>query len=409
MKILYISHRIPYPPNKGEKIRTFHQIRHLAKRHTIHLCSFADNKKELLAANALKKYCASVDVIFRRRIATNMLATLALFRMQTISVAAFWRKSLDAIVHRKLETDEFDCIMVSCAVMAQYVPRNLPFPTIIDFIDVDSAKWLMYAERHVVPFSTIYKIESVRLAEYEEQVLRHSDHAIVISEEERRAIRNRVVGRSISVVGNGVDLEYFTLPVTPSNESPEMAIVFTGVMDYFPNIDAVKYFCRHIFPLIRRAVPEARFYIVGRNPTRDVKRLATEGNVVVTGEVADVRPFLARAIVAVAPFRLARGVQNKVLEAMAMGVPVVGTTQTFKGIEASESDGVRIVDDADSFARQVICFLRDQEQRFHAAQRVRNYVERHHRWEEQGLKLEVVLERAVSRAQKRDSYGSGAG
>jgi glycosyltransferase involved in cell wall biosynthesis len=174
-------------------------------------------------------------------------------------------------------------------------------------------------------------------------------------------------------------------------------MVFTGVMDYFPNVDAVQHFCEDIFPLVRRAVPESQFYIVGRNPTPQVKKLAKQRNVVVTGEVPDVRPFLSQARVAVAPFRIARGVQNKVLEAMAMELPVVGTAECFKGIKATDADGTRVASDADTFAQYIIDFLRDDATRSYAGQQARRYVEYHHRWEEQGTKLESLIEEVVWR------------
>ena len=167
-------------------------------------------------------------------------------------------------------------------------------------------------------------------------------------------------------------------------------------MDYFPNVDAVQYFCHEIFPSVRRELSGARFYIVGRNPTRQVRELGKQANVIVTGTVPDVRPYLSQAALGVAPFRLARGLQNKVLESMAMGVPVVGTSQAFKGIAATIQNGIRIADDARSFARCVTTVLQaDAASRRQAAQQARDYVERHHRWEDQGVKLERLLKEVV--------------
>jgi glycosyltransferase involved in cell wall biosynthesis len=180
-------------------------------------------------------------------------------------------------------------------------------------------------------------------------------------------------------------------------------------MDYFPNVDAVCYFCGKIFPMIRHEMPEAQFYIVGRNPPRQVKALGQQQNVIVTGSVSDVRPYLRQATVAVAPLRIARGVQNKILEAMAMGVPVVGTGNAFQGLPATPADGIRTADDAAEFARAVLSLLDDPGLRHEASLQARQYVQRHHRWQDHGARLESLLHAMIptpaSQADLRRSRG----
>jgi sugar transferase (PEP-CTERM/EpsH1 system associated) len=396
MNILYLTHRLPYPPNKGEKIRAFHQIRQLARSHTIHLCSFVDDPADLPHVAALREYCASVEIVYRSNAQTPLLATAALLKRQPLSVALFSRKSLKQKVLQKLATEQFDCIVVSSSSMAQYASFVATVPKIIDFVDVDSEKWRLYAQHHSFPLSFIYRLEAERLARYEEQIVQVFDHSILISEEERRLFQVRVNERPVSVISNGVDLEYFSPNRSSALHAASPIIVFTGVMDYFPNVDAGQYFCREIFPLVRDLVPQSQFYIVGRSPTRQVRELGNQPNVVVTGTVPDVRPYLAQATVAIAPFRLARGVQNKVLEAMAMGLPVIGTSQAFEGIAATEQDGIRIANDPQSFAQRLTTFLRkDTMFGRQAGHQARSYVERYHRWEEQGVKLERLLEEVV--------------
>jgi sugar transferase (PEP-CTERM/EpsH1 system associated) len=396
MKILYLAHRIPYPPNKGEKIRTFHQIQQLARRHTIHLCSFVDDPRDLPGASELREHCASVEVVYHGQARTFLLAPAALLKRSPFSVSLFYRRALAEKVAQKAATERFDCIIVSSSSMAQYACLVPDVPKVLDFIDMDSEKWDLYAERRMSPLSPLYRLEAERLAKYEEAMARVFDHSIVISEEERRVFQKRVSDRAVAVITNGVDLEYFFPRGNVATKISQPIIVFTGAMDYFPNVDAVQYFCHEIFPSVRRELSGARFYIVGRNPTRHVRELGKQTNVIVTGTVPDVRPYLAQATVAVAPFRLARGLQNKVLESMAMGVPVVGTTEAFKGIAATEQDGIRIADDARSFAHCVTTVLQaDAASRRQAARQVRDYVERHHRWEDQGVKLERLLEEVV--------------
>jgi sugar transferase (PEP-CTERM/EpsH1 system associated) len=396
MKILYLAHRLPYPPNKGEKIRAFHQIQQLAKRHTIHLCSFVDDPDDLPYIPALRKHCASVEVVYRSNTSSLLLATAALLRRRPLSVSLFYRKAFAKKILEKLATVRFDCLFVSSSSMAQYSCLAPELPKVIDFIDVDCEKWRLYAQYHSFPLAMIYRLEAKRLAKYEEQAAHIFDHCILISEEERRLFQERVAGRPVSVISNGVDLEYFAPHGFDFLRVSHPSIVFTGAMDYFPNVDAVQYFCQQVFPLVRQSAPKAQFYIVGRNPIRQVKALQKYPNVIVTGTVPDIRPYLARATVSVAPLRIARGVQNKVLEAMAIGVPVVGTAESFKGIAATENDGIRIADEPGLFAQHVVAFLKSEARfRCQIARQTRGYIERHHRWEHQGSQLERVLEEVV--------------
>jgi sugar transferase (PEP-CTERM/EpsH1 system associated) len=404
VKILYIAHRVPYPPNKGEKIRTFHQIQQLAKNHTIHLCAFVDDPDDVPHVSSLRKYCASVEVAYRGGSVGNYFhAAVGFLRGLPLSISLFHRHALAKKVLQKVTTERFDCIIGSSSLMAQYVSLCSNIPKILDFIDVDSEKWRSYAQRRSFPLSFIYRLEAERLARYEKETAQLSDHCFLVSEEEKCILQRRVNGHPVSVISNGVDIEYFS-PSGDVRETSQPAIVFTGVMDYFPNVDAVRYFCRDMLPLVLRTMPTAQFNIVGRNPTRQVRELGKHANVVVTGAVADVRPYLAQASVSIAPFRLARGVQNKILESMAMGVPVVGTTQAFKGIAATEQHGIRIADDPRSFAQHVLTLLQgDVSLRRQAGFQARRFVERHHRWEDQGANLERLIEDVVRKHRQKQN------
>src|SRR6185436_3795466 len=231
--------------------------------------------------------------------------------------------ALVRLVRRTLHAEPVDAILVSSVTVARCVQGVNGVPKVLDFVDVDSALWRASAARRMPPLSWLQRLEARRLARFEIETVRRFDHALFVSAAEARDFGRRAGDPPVAVVGNGVDLDAFALrngtPVAPE-------IVFTGTMDYFPNVDAVQYLSASILPRVRDAVPAARFTIVGRNPTRAVRRLAREPEVTVTGAVPDVRPYLARAAVAVAPMRIARGVQNKVLEAMAAGVPVVATS-----------------------------------------------------------------------------------
>lgn len=276
--------------------------------------------------------------------------------------------------------------------MAEYVRYVSGIPKIIDFVDVDSEKWRVYANFHSFPLSWIYRLESDRLSRYEVEVAKAFDHSVFVSEKEANLFKQRIKDRGISVIPNGVDLDYFDPDRYAGICSKQTSIVFTGVMDYFPNVDAVKYFCTEIFPLVRESFPEAWFFIVGRNPTRQVKKLGLQHNVTVTGSVPDIRSYLEMAKIFVAPFRIARGIQNKILEAMAMGIPVVGTSEAFQGVKATMSDGIRIADEPKGFAREVLTFLNNPELRQLCSLQSRRYVQRHHQWQECGILLESLLQ-----------------
>jgi sugar transferase (PEP-CTERM/EpsH1 system associated) len=391
MNILYICHRIPFPPNKGDKIRSFNQIRDLSKRHTVHLACLVDDPADLQHVTALRKYCASVEAVYRGKMAARGLALLALFTGESLSVAAFYSRELKRRIDEKIRSERFDSIFVFCSSMAGYVADISDIPKVIDFVDVDSDKWRLYADFHPFPVSWIYRREADRLAQYEEVVARQFDRSIFVSKKEVDLFQKRVSDRSISAIPNGVDLDYFYPRVDDTLSTEPPMIVFTGAMDYFPNVDAVRYFCAEIFPKVRKVLPDLLFYIVGRNPVSSVRALGSQENVIVTGTVSDVRPYLAKAKVAVAPFRIARGIQNKILEAMAMGLPVIGTSIAFQGIEEKGETGCLSAEDPDAFVRALLLLLQDQPLRSQCGRQGRSFVERFYRWQDHGERLESLL------------------
>lgn len=401
MNILYLCHRIPYPPDKGDKIRSFHQIRELSKRHTVHLACLIDDPEDLKHVAALRKYCASVEAVYRNKVAARGLALLALFTGQSLSVAAFYSKELKKRIDAKIRTERLDRIFVFCSSMGGYVADVSHLPKVIDFVDVDSEKWRCYADYHSFPISWIYRQEADRLARYEAEMARRFDRSIFVSEKEADLFRQQVSDCSISAIPNGVDLDYFY----PGGKTPsgDPAIVFTGAMDYFPNVDAVRYFCAEVLPRIREVFPGVLFYIVGRNPAASVKELGVPGRVIVTGTVPDVRPYLAKSAVAVAPFRIARGIQNKILEAMAMGVPVVGTSVSFQAFEEKEGVGVRFADNPESFAQEVLLLLQDRTLRTRLGLEARSFVERLYRWQDHGDRLGSLLQDGIGVMSKRSA------
>ncbi len=394
MRILYLCHRVPHPPDKGEKIRAHHYIRHLAGRHEVHVACPVEDPEELAHAGALRRTCTSVDAVHHGRLARRLAEARALASGRPLSVESFRSSALADRVRARVR-DGVDVILAQSAAMAEYVREFDHVPRVMDFVDLDSEKWRTYAELRPFPWSLVFRMESERLARYESEVARSFDRSLFISSKEAEIFAGRSPAARTTVVPNGVDLEYFAPSAGERPERRRNACVFTGVMDYFPNVDAMSWFCREILPAVRREVPDAEALVVGRTPSRAVRRLAREAGVTVTGAVPDTRTWLARAKVAVAPFRVARGVQNKVLEAMAMGVPVVGTSLAFQGIPAGAEDGIAVADRRESFAAGVTRLLRDDDLRAAMGGRCRAFAERELRWSAHAASLERILEEVV--------------
>ena len=392
MRILYLCHKTPYPPDKGEKIRAYHQIVHLARRHEVHLVTFGEHPSDPAHAEALRRICATVEVVDRPRAAVPRAALWALLSGRSLSVAAYESAAFRTAVKARCLESRPDVVLVYTAVMAPHA-ESIEAPRLLDFVDVDSEKWRLYGTWMRPPMSVVYAIEGKRLAAFEERVAATFEGSVLISDTEARLLEARVPGLRVSVISNGVDLDYYRPMdrLDGHGSSPTPRAVFVGMMDYFPNCDAAAYFAREILPRVRAEQSDFEFHVVGRKPTAAVRALGRLPGVTVTGAVPDVRPYLAQAMIAVAPFRIARGIQNKILEAMASGLPVVGTRLAFQGIHAGEHDGVRAGDDPESFARFVLDLIRDPSLRATCGTAARAYVERHHRWESVGETLEAAL------------------
>jgi sugar transferase (PEP-CTERM/EpsH1 system associated) len=392
MNILYICHRIPYPPDKGDKIRSYHQVVELSRRHRVHVACLVDAREDFVHVEALRKKCASVDAAPRGALGSAIRAALALLTGESLSVAAFRSSALRRAIEKRTERDRPDAVVVFSSAMAPYASGWNGTPRVLDLVDVDSEKWRDMAAHASFPLSWIYRIEAGRLAREEARYAARFDRAILVSDLEAALFRERGGEGSIQVLVSGVDLDYYTPRPPRGPEEGGCRIVFVGVMDYWPNVDAVATFCDHVLPRIAEVIPDATFTIVGRNPVRRVRDLARRPGVTVTGTVPDVRPHLADATVAVAPFRVARGVQNKVLEAMASGVPVVSTRLGVQGVRLGPEDGVIVADDPGDQAREIVTLAQDRATWTRRSAEGRRFVERFHRWDDHGAALNRLLE-----------------
>jgi len=367
MKVLYLAHSCPYPPNKGDRIRNFHILKYLSSRYAVTLIYPSFSRKDVDSIESLKQYCQAVKTVELSPLLGKLKCCLSVLGKRPLTNSYFYSGRLK----RLIAGEEFDLVVVDCSSMAPYVFDSRK-PKIIDFVDVDSDKWQLYAKMTTFPKSLIYDLEYRRLREFEAELIRRFDASIVVSEKERALLpsTDRLV-----VVPNGIDLEFFA----PRRSQSKDTLIFSGAMDYFPNIDGILYFHGAILPLIKREIPSVRFIISGMSPSSSIKRLEGDGTVV-TGYVPDMRDYLSSASVCVVPLRLAKGIQNKILEAMAMEIPVVATSVANNGIGATDGREIMIADDPQAFARSVMELLADVKLRDSLVANARLFVEKHYSW-----------------------------
>jgi len=400
MKILFLCHRMPYPPKRGGKIRPFNMIRHLGRSHEVTVATLARTAQEQADGEELRRYCDELHV--GRLSGFGAWARFGLFGFtgRPATFGYFYSPTLYRTVRRLLATRGFDAIFVHCSSMGPYVAGHRGCRKVMDFGDADSEKWLEYSRTSPAPLSWAFRLEGNRVRAAERRLGTQFDAGLVNAPRERDVLTG-YVRTPISVIPNGVDLEYFQPGRSSSQRYVPNRIVFTGNMSYRPNVDAVAHFAANILPKIRLEISDVQLFVVGMEPTAAVRRLADGDRVVVTGRVEDVRPYFDSAAVAVAPLRVARGLQNKVLEAMAMRVPVVASPAAFAGITAMAGRDLLVAANPKDFSRAVVTLLRDPAARERFAAAGRTCVEMNHNWSQ-------LLERLEGLVAGGDEFAAGS-
>jgi sugar transferase (PEP-CTERM/EpsH1 system associated) len=357
-EVLLLCHRIPYPPDKGDKIRSWHWLSALAEHRAVHLGAFVDDPEDWAHVGHLRERCAEVLLLPL----SSKLRGLWRFRTgQALTMACYCDRRMANWVDGLLQRRSIAQIVVYSSAMAQYarLPTAAGKRRIIDFVDVDADKWRQYAERSAPPTSWLYAREARLLLEHDAEAARCFDASLFVSPAEAALFQGQTaIADKVYAVPNGVDADFFSpLRARPSPfEEAGSVVVFTGAMDYRANIDAVRWFVTEVWPQVRVQAPTARFYIVGARPTSEVRALR-RADVVVTGRVEDVRPYLQHAAAVVAPIRIARGIQNKVMEGMAMGRVVLTTPMGAEGIEATAGQHLLVAEDPADFAARTVQVL----------------------------------------------------
>lgn len=398
-ELLFLAHRIPFPPNRGDKMRSWHLLKHLGRHARVHLGAFADDAEDAGHLDALREAMGGSlgEAYIEPRHRKRTWPVRALLRNEPAAVAAFHGAGMDAFARRILARPQVGAVFAFSIQMAQFVPADAGARRfVMDFVDFDSAKYADYAAGSRSPYRLVLLREARRLRAYERAVAARADISLFVSEAEAALFRAQADprGADIRALPNGIDLDFYDpaagfAPLEPPAQGP--LIVFTGQMDYLPNIEAVREFAQGVMPALRETWPEARFAIVGRNPVAAVQALHGQNGVIVTGEVPDVRPWLAAAALVVAPLKIARGIQNKVLEAMAMGRPVVASTGAFLGIDAEPGRDLLVADGAGAQAEAVLALLGDEARAGALGRAARRRMVEGYSWDAQLAPLAAML------------------
>lgn len=394
MKILVVCHRFPYPPKRGGKIRPFNIVRHLSRTHAVTVASLARSPEEAEEGRGIAAHCEHYEMAVVRPVTQAARMVTRLPTLTPSSMGYFYSSSLKAGIDRLLARQRFDLIFVHCSSAAQYVADVDSIPKILDFGDMDSQKWLEYARYKPWPLAPGYWLEGIKLQREEKRLARRFDLCTATTAAERETLESYGTGASTDWFPNGVDTKYFVPDERPHDPG---AICFIGRMDYYPNQECMADFCANVFPVIRAQVPHATLSIIGANPSRQIQGLTAQPGVMVTGSVPDVRPLARRAAVMVAPLNIARGTQNKILEAMAMGVPVVTSSIAAAGVDAQPDRHFIVAGSHREQADAVVRMLTDPPHRARFAAAGRARMLSHHSWQGSMQRLDAILERCLSR------------
>ncbi len=373
MKILYLAQRNPYPPNKGEKIRTYHQIKHLVDQgHNLTMLCPSESGRELDAIDEIKR---DLGIHAHSRALPHKALRMlkGLLAGKPLSVTNFYSHQLQEQLDRELVSGNYDTLVCTSSSMAEYVFRSTIYQKqiakrevklLLDFMDLDSDKWGQYAHKSRLPMQWLYLREQKLLSHYESRIQREFDACFFISKAEVDLFEHCFGTREkIHILGNGIDIEEFTPSPEPKTDLKSPVLLFTGVMDYKPNVDAVVWLANHVWPRLRSEYPKSQFIIAGMNPNTHIQRLGMLDGIEVTGYIDDILPYYHSSNIFVAPFQIARGVQNKILQAFACGLPVIASTMGAEGIEYQDGSDILLADDADTFIRHIEALVTNRELR----------------------------------------------
>jgi len=393
MNILYVCHRFPFPPKRGGKIRPFNMIRHLsASGHQVTVCSLARSPDEAEEGRGIAPHCADFEMAQVSDAVQTLRMVVRLPLSTPSSMGYFYSPTLAQRVRRRLGEQKWDLIFVHCSSVAQYVEHITDVPKILDFGDMDSQKWLEYANYKPFPLSLGYRFEGAKMLAAEKRLAGRFDLCTATTRAEWETLDSYGTGVASDWFPNGVDADFFC----PSGEPYDAdTISFIGRMDYYPNQECMARFCEQIWPLLKARRPDMKLLIVGADPSPEMRKLGDLPGVTVTGSVPDVRPFIRRSALMVAPLNIARGTQNKILEAMAMGVPVVTSTIAAGGVDAESVQHFLVADTPEEYALAILQIVENPQERERLSSAGRQRMLSHHAWPHSMERLDRIIDRCI--------------
>jgi len=381
--ILLLVHRLPFPPNKGDKIRSYNLLKFLSSRYDIHLATFIDDDYDWRYEKKVRSLCKSASIRPQNKKISTLMSLTGLATGKALSLSYYSDRKTKTWCKKTIESENISKAVVFSSPMAQFIDNGFDtLKKIIDFVDIDSDKWLQYSQSKKWPLNWVYKREAIKLLEYECSIAKRFQKSFFVSEAESNMFVQlcNAESKNISYYDNGVDSEYFVYQSALENPySIQNVISFSGAMDYWANVDAVIWFANKVMPLILEKIKDAQFFIVGSNPSDAVKELDNGKSVFVTGRVEDIRQYVQYSKLSVAPMRIARGVQNKVIEALALERPVIATKAAVEGLKEFKDDSVLyIADSAPDFSSKCIELLSEEKGYINTAGR--EYVLNNYDW-----------------------------
>lgn len=387
MKILFITSRLPYPPYGGDKVRVFNFIKYLSKRHSITLVSFIENNSETKWVDNLKEFCANVELVYLPPWRSYLNCLLKFLSVVPLQVHYYNSEKMKTKIEQVLAKEKFDGVYVHLLRMAHYLQSRRGICRILDLTDAISLslKRSLSFRGHI--FFLFYFFEWLKIKRYEAQVIKKFDYNLLISEMDKNSHKSLQEADNVKIVANGVDTNYFSVKTSGFNPKK---IAYLGNFHSFPNRDGVLFFYEKIFPHVKKAVPDIKFYIVGVNPPQKILQLARDKNVVVTGAVDDIREFLRDVVVLVCPLRVGAGIQNKILEAMALALPVITTSVGACWLNEEGRAVVLIADKPKEFADKLLCLIRNKNQRNDLGIKGRFFALKNYSWDVNVKKIESL-------------------
>jgi sugar transferase (PEP-CTERM/EpsH1 system associated) len=385
MKIFVLASRVPYPLEKGDKLRIFHQVKELSKKHVIHLCCISTEKVHPAARKELMKICSELSIIPLKKKNIYLNLILNLLSDNPFQVAYFFQRNAAVKINKLINAFKPDHIYTQLIRTSEYVKNRHDIPKTIDYMDTLSIGMDRRAASATLFTKPIIASEARRLIRYENLIFEYFENHTIISKQDRDLLWHQH-RKKIEIIPNGIDTKFFH----PENKEKEFDILFTGNMSYIPNVDSVEYLIEEILPIIKKELPDVKVLIAGASPVKKIINMASE-SVTVTGWLEDIREAYWKSKVFVAPLRLGSGLQNKLLEAMATQKPCVTSPLANNALGAIDNKSILVAGNAKEFADKIIYLLKNQSKAENIGVNGYNYVIKNFNWKGTTEKLEALM------------------